>query len=237
MKIAICDDEKIFLDKTHDLIEEWASENNLHIDVFKFTNGDDLLHAHGTECMDLIILDIIMPLFNGIETAKELRNIDREVPIIFLTSSKDYAVDSYDVKAYYYLLKPIDNSKFFNILNGYLASTEKHHEIFLAKTHSGYRKINLQDICYIEAQNKVVDIILNNGTTVEVYELFSKCEEIFSGKKYFFKCHRSYIVNLSYVSQFTKTEIFTGTGTSIPISRNRYTEFKEAYFEHMFNNE
>ena len=87
---------------------------------------------------------------------------------------------------------------------------------------------------YLEAQNKRVLVSLSNDTDIEIRELFSKCEEIFSLEKGFFKCHRSYIVNLNHVEQFTKTQISTKNGINIPISRNNYAAFKEAYFSYMF---
>ncbi len=80
MNIAICDDEIYFLDITYNLLERWAKKNNLDIKIFRFNNGDDLIDTNNNECMDLIILDIIMPLLNGIDTAKELRNNNQMVP-------------------------------------------------------------------------------------------------------------------------------------------------------------
>ena len=97
MRIAICDDEKLFLDKEAALVEKWADERGLHIEVHAFSNGDDLLRAHAQEYFDLIILDIIMPLLNGIDTARELRMNDKNVSVIFLTSSRDFAIDSYSL--------------------------------------------------------------------------------------------------------------------------------------------
>ena len=97
------------------------------------------------------------------------------------------------------------------------------------------RGIKIKDIEYLEAQNKTVIVHLINSTTIEIRELFSKCENLFSIENGFFKCHRSYIVNMEYVEQFTKSQIITYNKENIPISRNNYVAFKEVYFEHMFN--
>lgn len=72
MKIAICDDEVQFINTTVALLEKWASKHHVDVTLYRFSNGDDLIRAHHTHCMDLIILDIIMPLLNGMDTAKEL---------------------------------------------------------------------------------------------------------------------------------------------------------------------
>ena len=100
MKIAVCDDEKQFIDEVCLLLESWAKKQDIQLSLFRFTNGDDLIDAHRSECMDLILLDIIMPLLNGMETAKELRGNDAAVPIIFLTSAREFAVD-YEVRAFH----------------------------------------------------------------------------------------------------------------------------------------
>lgn len=235
MRISICDDEQVFLDETHTLLLKCASLNNLSIDVNIFSNGDDLLTYHKNNYSDLIILDVIMPFFNGIDTAKELRVSNPQIPIIFLTSTRDFAVESYDVEAYHYLLKPVNENKFFSVLDSFLSVFTKPANTFMAHTAEGFCKINIEDVSYLEAQNKQVIVYLFNGTSISIRELFSRCEEVFSPDKGFFKCHRSYIVNLSCIEQFTKTQVCLFNHVNIPISRNRYIAFKETYFNHMFN--
>ncbi len=234
MKIAVCDDEKQFIDEVCLLLESWAKKQDIQLSLFRFTNGDDLIDAHRSECMDLILLDIIMPLLNGMETAKELRGSDAAVPIIFLTSAREFAVDSYEVRAFHYLLKPIEACKLFHALDDFLKTVCLSEHSFTAKTAEGFCKIMLADVDYLEAQNKHVLIYLSNGRVVEVYQQFSKCEKIFSADSGFYRCHRSYIVNLNHVEQFSKTSLTTTCHAAIPISRNCYAAFKEAYFVHMF---
>ena len=234
MKIAICDDEIQFLDDICILFKKWGKKHGIKLTLYRFTNGDDMLLALQNECIDLIFLDVVMPLLNGIDTAKEVRSNNQMIPIIFLTSSREFAVDSYEVKAFNYLLKPITEEKLFTVLDEFLKTFEKLKESFIVKTSLGFCKINVADVVYLEAQNKHVIIYLSNDSTIEVREGFSKCEEFFSRKKGFFKCHRSYIVNLNHVEKFTKTQINTTNNASIPISRNNYVAFKEVYFNHMF---
>lgn len=234
MKIAVCDDDEIFIDSTCALIEQWADRNNTSLTLFRFSNGDDLIDACRKECMDLIILDIVMPLLNGMDTAKELRNAGQAVPIIFLTCSREFAVESYEVKAFNYLMKPIDSEKLFAILNDFLKTLDLPKNTFTAQTGNGFLQIMISDVDYLEAQNKHVLFYMENGKTIAVHERFSKCAEVFSPKNGFCCCHRSYIVNLSNVKQFSKTEIITRHHAAIPISRNRYATFKETYFKHMF---
>lgn len=237
MKIAICDDEPTFINATCDLLQEWATMHSLPLTLYRFTNGDDLLAAHHQYCMDLILLDVVMPLLNGIDTARELRQKDTSVHLIFLTSSREFAAESYDVNAFYYLLKPVAREKLFSVLDRFLENWKSSEDTFLAQTALGFYRIPMNDVEYLEAQNKQVRVYFSNGTYTDIRELFSHCEEIFSPDKGFFKCHRSYIVHLSHIAQFTKTSIVTNQHMTIPISRNSYAAFKSAYFQHMFQSE
>lgn len=237
MKIAICDDEICFVQELRALLTQWSAKNALSLTLYQYSNGDDLLTALQTTSIDLVFLDIIMPLLNGMDTARELRNAGITVPIIFLTSSREFALESYEVKAFNYLLKPVNNQKLFSVLNEFLKSFKASAETFTAHTADGFCKITLNDVDYLEAQNKQVLVCLSDGTILKIRELFSKCEGVFTPEKGFFKCHRSYIINLSHVKQFTRTMITTGISSSVPISRNSYSAFKDAYFAYMFDSD
>lgn len=233
MKIAICDDDETFLMYLHSLLEKWTKSNGSLISIYSFTNGDELLLAQQHESMDLIFLDVVMPLLNGIDTARELRNNHESVPIIFLTSSREYAVDSYEVQALNYLMKPIKEAALFHVLDNFLEASRKNEQAFVAKTASGFCRINISDVAWLEAQNKLVYVNFTNGSTLKICETFHKCMEIFSEDRGFFKCHRSYLVNLSCVREFTKNSLYIDK-TIIPIARSCYAAFKEAYFQHIF---
>ena len=234
MNIAICDDEILFTRELSSLLTHWAEKNDFSLTLYPYSNGDDLLTALRTIPVDLIFLDIIMPLLNGIDTAKEIRSMGLTVPVIFLTSSREFALDSYDVKAFHYLLKPVNTLKLFSVMDDFFKTYHVPAKIFVAHTADGFCSITLNDVDYLEAQNKQVLVCLSNGTTLKIRELFAKCEGIFTPAKGFFKCHRSYIVNLSHIKQFTRTMVTTGI-SSVPISRNNYSAFKDAYFSYMFD--
>lgn len=138
MKIAVCDDETCFIDTICALLEQWAREREIKLTLYRFTNGDDLIDAYQRVCIDLIILDVIMPLLSGIDTARELRNMHQTVsPVIFLTSSREFAVDSYEVKALNYLIKPIDRAHLFLTLDEFLRTYNSAKNFFTAKTAHG----------------------------------------------------------------------------------------------------
>ena len=234
LKIAVCDDSPDFLQLAVDMVERWTEQSRIQTEIYRFDNGDALLAKNAVTHMDIIFLDIIMPLQNGIDTAKELRQSDNAVKIIFLTSSPEFALESYEVKAQGYLLKPVNYEKIKETLDECSHSFETEAENIVLKTAFGYQKLYFHDIEYLEAQNKRVVFYLRTGKTVEAAEPLHSLEERLSINDGFFKCHRSFLVYITNVDHFSMTEIITKTGRSIPIARGYGKAFKDAYFAVVF---
>lgn len=234
MRIAVCDDSPEFLQRAVNMVERWSEESGIPAEIYRFDNGDALLAKNAVTHMDIIFLDIIMPLQSGIDTAKELRQSDNAVKIIFLTSSPESALDSYEVKALGYLLKPVTYKKVKETLDECRHAFEAEPKNIVLKTAFGYQKLYLHDIEYAEAQNKRVVFYLRTGKTVEAVESLHSLEDRTTESDGFFKCHRSYLVYLPNVDHFSMTEIITKSGRSIPIARGYGKAFKEAYFAFVF---
>lgn len=237
LRIAICDDEEIYLREAKRMLESWSAVSSSQIKIDCFDNGDALIRESDNTRYDIIFLDIVMPLLNGMDTAKELRNRDKTVKIIFLTSSPDFALQSYSVKAADYCLKPITYQRLKEIMDDCTAFIHKEPESLTLKTIGGYQKIYLHDIEYIEAHNKRVFFFLRSDRVVEVVQPLYTFETGISDSKGFFKCHRSYLVYLPNVDYFSSTEVKTKSGRSIPIARGYAKAFQDAYFAVMFKNE
>ena len=156
IRIAVCDNEREALDKASNMVLDWADENGIEVELHQFENGDDLLSQTMVCRMDIILLDIIMPMLNGMDTARELRKYDSSVPILFLTSSPEFALESYDVKARGYLLKPVVYEKLKDLLNDVSQMFLEEPKHLILKTEFGYQKIYYRDIEWIEAQNKTI---------------------------------------------------------------------------------
>lgn len=234
IKISICDDNNIELEKAACIVHKWASKANNEVNIMTFDNGDSLLDNQKIEPADIILLDIMMPLLNGMETAKELRESKSNAKIIFLTSSPEFAVESYDVKASGYLLKPVSEEKLIALLEDCTDSVNTEPDNIIVKTVTGYQKLYIQKIECVEAHNRKVAITLIDGTVVESSDTFTNVTEFIDEKYGFFKCHRSYIVSMDSVDKFNSVEIVTKSGKHIPIARGFAKPFKDAYFAYMF---
>ena len=231
MRIALCDDRPDQLENLHSMILAWNGE---YVSVSCYDNGDALLQAHRTTPFDIIFLDILMPLLNGMETARELRQSDKTVRLVFLTSSPDFAVEAFSVKASNYLLKPLDPEKLHRCLEE--LSEELHtfaRKICIRGIHAMHQ-IPVEDIEYIESQNKRILFVLSNGETILSGEPLYAYEEKLTLEDGFFKCSRSFIVNIHQIDTFTPKEIRTRSGARISISRSCHREFENAYFSVLF---
>ncbi len=234
LRIAVCDDSLDFLQKAVGLIEKWSEQREIPVEIYRFDNGDELIAKNASTYFDVCFLDIIMPLQNGIDVARELRQNDNAVKIIFLTSSPEFALESYEVKASGYLLKPVTYEKIKELLDECSEAFDIEPKNTVLKTGLGYQKVFFHDIEYLEAQNKKVAFYLKTGKTVLAVNPLYLFESHFTESDGFFKCHRSYIVYLPNVDHFNQTEIITKSGHIVPIARGLGKAFQEAYFAAMF---
>ena len=234
MRIAICDDDSSQLKLTGKLIEEWAQQKNASVNLFPFPNGDKLIQAHEKSPFDLLFLDIFMPGMNGMDVAHEIRCNDKNSNIIFLTSTPDFAIESYSVSAKNYLLKPLRKEALWDALDKIWEETFRVRKSIVVKTAGAFQRIFLDEIEFIEALNRGTAFALSSGQSVQTSRPFHEFEPELLEEPDFFKCHRSYIINMMHIDTYAKTEIKTLSGVRIPISRNSSSAFEEVYFTRMF---
>lgn len=217
LKIIACDDDVAFLDRLHRMIDRWSTETGMAVDVALVTRGEDLLARHAASRADIILLDMIMPLVNGMDTARELRQADTAVRLVFLTSSPEFALESYEVRAFDYLLKPVAYERLARLLDELSSMRPAATDELVIKTSFGYHALRLSDIEYAEARNKHVVFHLRDGRDIEALESFRSVEDRLEQNAVFFKCHRSYQVNLRNIDHFDRTDIVMRSGACIPL--------------------
>lgn len=233
LRIAICDDMENFLQKAAQCIEKWPGRP-AGMSLQTFSDADTLITAHSRSPFDIILMDVVMPLLGGIDAAKEIRQQDKNVKIIFLTASPEFAVDSYAVKASQYLLKPLEPEKLYRCLDELAEEIRQSAKRILIRDRHAVYRVALQDIEFIEADNKCIHFSLADGTILTSTEPLYQYESKLLLSDGFFKCSRSYVVNLYRINSFTPKEIRMQSGYRIPISRSFQKEFETAYFAALF---
>ena len=237
MRIVICDDDSLCLKAAAAAVEAWAADRHQRVDIGIFDNGDDLIENLQQKPASLLLLDIFMPVFSGMDIAREIRFFDQDLIIVFLTSSSEFAVESYDVQASGYLLKPLDRSKLCTVLDRCLNDLKPLPKRVILRTAGGYFSQQISEIECVEAQNKTMLITKTNGECVRSTDTLSHLEQNLTLDAGFFKCHRSYLVNLFAVEHFSMSGLVTKSGRNIPIARGYGKAFKDAYFALMIRDQ
>ena len=238
-RLAICDDEMHSLAHMISLIEEYRSTSSFHFEYVSFHNGIELASViEQGKHFDIYCLDIVMPKFNGIELGREIRQLDKSAQIIYFTSSPEFALESYSVKATNYILKPISKETLFSVLTEVLEQMEQKEEVSITvKDTNGIQKILLSNLVYAEAMGRKVIYHLNSNRTLECSIRFSEVCNTLLEYSYFIKPHRSYIVNMNYINTIENTEITLQIPATIPIAQGKGKEIKDIYLEFQMKRE
>lgn len=229
-KIVLCDDNELQRKLLADLLQEYFRRNYQEAKIVEYDCGDAL--AADMEKADLyanvIFMDVYMPGMNGIETAKRLRELNCRSEIVFLTVSEEHAIESYEVQAAGYLLKPVSMEKLSAVLN-HIFWTDLRRRIEV-KCGRQYRYPYISDIMYIESAGHKATLHLSDGSTIDTIEKISSLQEKIRDS-HFFQCHQSYLVNLNYVADI-RDELILSNDERIPMSVRRKAETIEQF--HIF---
>ncbi len=230
IRISLCDDENQITGTLASNIKGIRPD----IEVLSFDSGENLLDSKYLY-NDIVILDIEMAGINGIETANGLRKGGYGGMIIFLTSHKEMVFDSFQVKPYNYIVKPIDIDKVNNILNNAIAEViDRKTTHFEAVCNNHTFRIQIEDIYYFECYGRKINIHSKNGT-ITILGKMNQIEASLRNKQ-FFRCHKGYLVNLEHVCEFSNSEIVLTNNQKVLISRLKINLFKEAFKAFMKGN-
>ncbi len=225
MKIAICDDEVRGRERIRTLVEKEFSQAQIR----EFDSGMKLLQAvEESYRPDIVLLDIAMEDMNGMETAARLRKLS-DVLLIFVTAVKEQVFQAFDVGAFHYLMKPVDEKKLCEVLHRAVQEIEKRQSApryLLVKTAGGHRKIPVSDILYVENNGRKV-ILHTQTEALEFYERMNHLEEVLGDG--FYRCHRGYLVSFAAISGYDNTSITVGTDDRIYLAKQKYGEFVKLY--------
>lgn len=229
MNIAICDDNALSRKLLNNLLENYFSKKSINHKIDQYSNGMDLLYEfEDGRSYEIIFLDILMEKILGIEVAKRLRKLGYNGEIIFLSASSDFAVESYDVKASGYILKPI------NYENLSLSIDRTIRNIGIGTYHIQRRNnfiiVPYDEIIYIESSNSKCILHRNNGENYNIYKKLSQIEKELNDQR-FLRSHQSYLVNMDYIVGVSN-QFQLSTGESVLIRQRNLKDIRSAYLEY-----
>ena len=239
IKIAFCDDDMEVLHQMNELLDRYRVERNEDITYAAFQSPFELLTEIEKGIRpDILFLDVVMPGQNGMDVAKEIRQYDTNVKIIFLTSSPEFAVESYTVGAYFYQLKPIWEESFFRLMDSVLSECEKKKKnSLILHSKDGITRINLQQLEYCEVLGRKLLFHLENGAVLEGAGSLDDLAGQLMQYSNFLRPHRSFLVNMEYIQNISSRSIKMVNDAEIPIPHGKCSEIKNTYMEYAFNGE
>jgi DNA-binding LytR/AlgR family response regulator len=218
-KIAICDDSGADRQYVRQMVERWAAKAGHGAQIDPFGSAESFLFHYAEESdYDVLLLDIEMGAMDGVTMAKQLRQSNDTVQIIFITGYSDYIAEGYEVAALHYLMKPVKEEKLCAVLDRAAEKLAKNETVLHFEAGGEMVRVPIYQIRYADVLGNYVTIHAQSDTTVKMTlaELEKQLDERF------YRVGRSAIVNLAQISRVTKTEIKLADGTAIPLPRGAY---------------
>lgn len=224
-KIAICDNDAAQRDHLAKIVGEWARQGRYAIEIKAYPNAEAFLFDYDAEKdFDVLLLDIEMDGMDGVTLAKELRQGNEALHIVFITGYPDYIAEGYDVAALHYLMKPVKREKLAEVLGRAVQIGKKTSPSLLVITDRETLRILYDDIYYAESQGHYMSF----HTAKEEYRLrMTVSEALEKLGEGFYRCSRSYVVGLRHVSRITKSEVMLENQVSLPLGRGLYNEMNQ----------
>ena len=230
----MCDDEAAPCDRTRELVSAYLQAHPaLEGKVWAYSDGRTLLaQAEKLGGFDLYLMDILMPDLSGIEVGRQLRVRGDGGEIIYLTNSNDFAADSYDVRAFFYLLKPVEEAKLFQVLDGAVEKLSRRRtSAVVVNTAAGPRRLLLERIRYVERVGRCVRYYCTDAT-VDSQSIRGSLREAAApllADQRFYLCGASYVLNFQHVSGVNGQAALLDDGQTVMLPRTAAAEFKKAW--------
>ena len=228
IEIAVCDDETVIREQIRQFVKNRVPDSRIEA----YAAGEELLAANRS--FDLVFLDIQMEGLNGMDTARALRTKKADTILIFVTGLKEYVFEAFDVSAFHYLLKPLEEEKLDEVLERALKEVNRQKaqekKQILIQTRSHNYNLDQSIIFYLESRGKKVEIHTTKET-IEAYASISRLEEQLGNS--FYRCHRGYLVNLAYIVEYRTDRIRLSNGEEVYLAKERYQSFVKAYMRYL----
>lgn len=228
MKVILCEDELAQQQWMQSALLEWQEETGTKLELNFYNSGEELFFKKEEWAdADTIILDVELKEMNGMEIARAIRKVDEHISIFFTTGYEKYVFEGYEVGAISYIMKPVDKKKLFDALDKAKAKCEEVQRSLIVEENGETKRLYLKDILYVESDGHYCILHTKDDTSSvreNISSLFARINE-----DVFFMCHRSYIVNMAYVSRISKKDIILDNGNVLPIARGKWEAVNKAF--------
>ena len=238
LRIAICDDEQREIEIAKKNVQLYfASHPELNAEIYEYSSAMELLsQIEDQGSFDILLMDIFMPGIHGMEAAQQLRKNKNNCQIIFLTTSRDYAVEAFAVNAVHYIMKPYSVPDFFDAMDKAVGKAAENNKQYLSIFNRGHvYALDLKAVLYVESINHSQFVYSLNERPIELRMTLSELFETLSHSDYdFYRVGKAYIVNLKQIRQISAKEMVFNGGKCLPVPRGAFNNLKNEYMLALF---
>lgn len=233
MNIAIIEDSGQELSLLERCLQSYLSSRQVYRVIDTYTSGEAFLENWPSKSYDLVFLDILMEGISGIEVARKIRENDSECLLIFISSSKEYALQGFEVRAFDYLLKPLSEERFQKTMDLCQNELAKHIRYIEVKESRTLVKIPLNEIIYTDYYNHYIQIH-TAARLIRSYQQFDVFSPLLLCYPQFLCCYRNCIVNMDHVDSVDKHDFVMENGERVPITRGNRNSIYQQYADYQF---
>jgi len=239
LEVAICDDDQAQLSLVATYASDCFQTNSIPASISRFKHPDDLLESCEKRRYHLYILDIVMPMINGVEVGRIIRGRDRHAVILYTTHEPSFALESFDTAPVDYLLKPIDRERLCrSLLSAIARLTDVEERTCIVKTADGMQVLTYAEILFCEYSRHTVRYTLTGNrsiTTCVIRGTFAEHVKGLLEDGRFLRPHVSYVVNMDFIEGFSKTRFTLRSGETVPIVARHYRAVRDAFLHYLLS--
>lgn len=226
MKILICDDDNFYTQDVFKNVRIILEENNIQSDIETHTNSGMVYSNNGF--YDIAFLDVEMQPYSGIEAARKLKSINKNIIIFFITSYEKYLDEAMDINAFRFIKKPLDVKRLRSGVEKALTLIDNTQISFYLKKDNSVVTVSSNDIVYIEIVGRTTEVVLENKKYISTNKIdFWESKLIAS---FFYRVHKSFIINMKYITSYRRDTVILAHKYTIPISYRKQASFRTAFF-------
>jgi DNA-binding LytR/AlgR family response regulator len=235
MRVAIVEDQQSDADKLKEYLNKCSEELGVEFELLFFENGDIFLQNFKPDFYQVVFLDVYTQSeLNGMEVAHKMRELDKSCQIIFVTTSKEFGVESYEIQAFDYLLKPYEYERLHECISRLVREMKSVSYYIELKVGRIFRKILLDEVIYTDYNNHYVQLHTEHEV-LRSYMPFDELAGMLKPYKQFLNCYRNCFVNMDHIVNLDNKDFVLSSGERMPMFRKEKNELKQIYADYLFN--
>ena len=229
MRILICDDEVRYISDLQGHIKNYMNNHSITYQIDTTTSPKEITESDAV--YDLVFLDIKMPVFDGIDLAYELKERNSKVVIFFVTAFNEYQDMAMDLQVFRFFEKPFDLKRLYSSLDKAMEYIDGAYVDVFIYNNKEHKRILVDDIIYIKNENRKTYLYTKDSEFIVRESIDEWAEKL--PTTFFYQVHKSFLVNLHYVTRYNYTELYLNETIRIPVATRKQSDFHKFWFRYL----